>query len=64
MGLVDFVDRISQLAPAPVLETVNRPVAGLDDGPVAVDHCRHLLALVRMDQKNDFIMTHYCLPVD
>jgi hypothetical protein len=31
---------------------------GLDQALVAVEHAGHLLALVRMDQEHDFIMTH------
>jgi hypothetical protein len=31
----------------------------LDRVAVALDHARYLLALVRMDHKYDFVMTHY-----
>jgi hypothetical protein len=35
------------------------PATGaLDQRAVAVDHGRHLLALVRMDQEYDLVMSH------
>ena len=58
MGLVDFLDRVSQLTATPVFQTMKSTALGSNDGAVALDHAGHLLALVRMDDKNDFVMTH------
>src|SRR5690606_23272786 len=58
VGLDQVLDRIGQLAAAPVLETVDLAVAVLDQRLVTLDHRRHLLALVRMDQEHDFVMAH------
>src|SRR5690606_34138142 len=62
--LDQVVDRIGELAAAPVLETVDLAIAALDQRLVALDHGRHLLALVRMDQEHDFVMTHVFFLVD
>src|SRR5690606_2049993 len=56
--LVDLVDGIGELAPAPVFQPVDLAVAALDERAVALDHGGHLLALVRMDQEHDFVVTH------
>ena len=56
--LGQVLDRVSQLAAAPVFQAVNLAAVGLDQRLVALDHRRHLFALVRVDQKHDFIMTH------
>src|SRR5690606_21606913 len=58
VGLDQVLDRIGQLAAAPVLEPVDLAFAVLDQRLVTLDHRRHLLALVRMDQEHDFVMTH------
>src|SRR5690606_18287518 len=55
---------IGELAAAPILEAVDLAVATLDQRLVALDHGRHLLALVRMDQEHDFVMTHCGFLVD
>src|SRR3546814_21005564 len=57
VGLDQVVDRIGQLAATPVLETVDLALAALDQRLVALDHGGHLLALVRMAQEHDFVMT-------
>src|SRR3546814_2182240 len=64
VGLDQVVDRIGQLAATPVLETVDLALAALDQRLVALDHGGHLLALVRMDQEHDFVMTHVVFLVD
>src|SRR3970282_2096356 len=56
--------RVRQLTAAPVLETVDLALARLDQRLVALDHGRNLLALVRMDQEHDFVMTHWYFLVD
>ena len=64
VGLDQVLDRVRQLAAAPVLETVDLALAALDQALVALDHGRHLLALVRVDQEHDFVMTHGVFLVD
>ena len=56
--LVDLGDRIGELPPAPVLETVNPAVAAGDRRAIPLDHGGHLLALVGMHDEYDFVMTH------
>src|SRR5690606_32962459 len=58
MGLDQVVDRIRQLAAAPVLEAVDLAFGPFDQGLVALDHGRHLFTLVRMDQEHDLVVTH------
>src|SRR3546814_15847452 len=64
VGLDQVVDRIGQLAATPVLETVDLALAAFDQRLVALYHGGHLLALVRMDQEHDFVMTHVAVLVD
>src|SRR5690606_31810238 len=64
MRLDQVVDRIGELAAAPVLEAVDLALAAFDQRLVALDHGRHLLALVRMDQEHDFVMSHVFSLVD
>ena len=47
VGLVDLLDRVSQLAAAPVFQTMEPPLAVTMDGAIALDHAGHLFALVR-----------------
>ena len=58
MRLVHLGDGEGHLTPAPVLEAVDRTLAGGDGAAVALDHCGHLLALIGMDDEYDFVMTH------
>ena len=58
MGLRDLVDRIGELAAAPVLEAMNSTAAGGDDALVAFDHRGHLLALIGVHEEDDFVMSH------
>ena len=62
VGLVDLGDRERELATAPVFEAMDRAAARGDHAAVALDHGRDLLALVRVDQEHDFVMTHVCAP--
>ena len=64
VGLVDLVDRIGQLPPAPVLQPVNLAAILLDHRAIAIHHRLNLIALVGMDHEYDFIMTHVGLPTD
>src|SRR5689334_22124604 len=58
MRFGELLDHVGHLAPTPVFHTVNNAAAAGDDALVALDHRRDLLALVRMDDKYDFVMTH------
>ncbi len=59
--LVNLVDGMGQLAATPVFGAMDRTAGTGDHALVAFDHGRHLLALVRMDQEYDFVMSH-CRP--
>jgi hypothetical protein len=56
--LVQLLDLIRELATTPVLETMNYAAVRGNERFVALDHRRDLFTLVRMDDKNDFIMAH------
>src|SRR5476649_2901448 len=58
MRLVHLGDGKSHLAPAPVFEAVDRTLADGDGAAIALDHRRHLLALIGMDDKYYFVMSH------
>ena len=61
MRLVNLVDGMGQLAATPVFGAVDRTAGTGNHALVAFDHGRHLLALVRVDQEYDFVMSH-CRP--
>ena len=56
--LRELLDHVGQLAAAPVLDAVHLATGSGDEALVALQHGRNLLALIRMDQQNDFIVTH------
>src|SRR6185503_19503142 len=56
--LVHLGDRVGELPAAPVLEAMHGAVALGDQALVALDHLRDLLALVGMNDENDFVMPH------
>ena len=58
VGFGQLVDHVSQLTAAPIFNTVNGTTTRGDHAFVTLEHGRHLLALIRMDQQNDFVMTH------
>ncbi|OIQ67348.1 hypothetical protein GALL_510720 [mine drainage metagenome] len=58
MCLMNLLDRISHLATTPVFQTVDLAVVAGDLVAVTLDHRGHLLALIRVYDKHDFIMTH------
>ena len=58
MGFGKLLDGIGKLTAAPVFQAVNLAAVGFDGRTVTVDHRGHLLALVRVDQEHNFIMTH------
>jgi len=59
MCLVNFLDRVSQLAASPVFQTVDLAAFGSDQRAITLDHRGHLLALIGMHNKHDFVMSHY-----
>ena len=56
-------NRIGELTAAPVFQTVDATLLLFNKAAITFQHGRNLLALVRMNQKTDFIMTHCKLPV-
>ena len=58
VGLVDFLDRIGELPPSPVLQPVNPAARAGHHRAIPVDHRGHLLALIGMHDEYDFVMTH------
>ncbi|MNT76782.1 hypothetical protein D3C72_2158290 [compost metagenome] len=58
MSLGQLLDHVSHLATAPVFHAVNVAVLRGHELLVALDHGRHLFALVRVDDEDDFVMTH------
>src|SRR5690349_54224 len=56
--LVNLGEREGELAAAPVLEPVYLAVLGAHRRAVAVDHRRDLLALVRVNDETNFVMSH------
>ena len=56
--LDEFLDRIGQLTTTPVFQAMNLAALGGDERLVSLDHGGHLLALVRMNNENDFVITH------
>src|SRR5207248_5099296 len=60
--LVHLGERIGELAPTPVLQTVHAAAAGGNHALIALDHRGHLLALIRMHQEYDLVMPHSCAP--
>ena len=58
MGLGKLVDHVDQLAPTPVFDPMDLAAAGGDHGLVALQHGWNLLALIRVDHENYFVMTH------
>src|SRR5260363_244483 len=58
MRFHEFLDGISQLAASPVFNPVHAPVVRNHRGFIPLDHRANLLTLVRMHNKDDFIMAH------
>ena len=58
VGFVQLGNGKCQLTTAPVFQAVNRTVATLNQGTVTFQHGRNLLALVRMNQKTYFVVSH------
>lgn len=58
MRLVNFLNQIGKLAAPPVLESMNLAISRGNHAAVSLDHRRDLLALVRMNNENNFVMSH------
>ena len=58
MRLGELVDQVGQLAAAPIFHAVHFAAAGGDHALVALQHGWNLFALIRVDQQDDFVMTH------
>jgi len=64
MRLVNLVDRMGELTPAPVFFAVHGTAGAFDHAPITLQHRGNLLALVRMDQKHDFVVSQFGLLSD
>ena len=53
-------DGMCQLTTTPVFQAMDLAAAHGRHGAVALDHGRDLFALIRMNQKHDFVMSHCC----
>jgi hypothetical protein len=54
--LEHLLDRIGELAAAPILDAMDLAVAGGDGVAVSLDHRGHLLALIGMHDENDLVV--------
>src|SRR5690606_41733660 len=61
VSFVDLFGRVSQLPASPIFQTVNLAAVFFDQLGVTLNHRVNLLALVRVNQKYDFVMTHFVL---
>src|SRR3954469_5719486 len=58
VGFVHLLDLKGELAPAPVFQPMDTAVAAGHHALVALDHRGHLLALIGMDDKYNFVVSH------
>ena len=58
MRLVHLGDRVGQLAPSPIFKPVDTAALPGDHRAIPLDHPGHLLALVRVNNKDDFVVMH------
>ncbi|MNJ69939.1 hypothetical protein D3C77_663490 [compost metagenome] len=58
VSLDELLDRVGQLTATPVFQAVNRAALARDQRLVAFDHGGHLLALVGVNNKHYFVVTH------
>jgi len=54
VGFGQLLDQVSQLTAAPIFDAMHFATASGDHGFVAFQHGRDLLALIRMDQQDDW----------
>ena len=62
MGFMDFIDRVSQLATAPVFTAMDSTTGVGDNFRITFGHPANLVRLVRMHHEYDFVMAHLTLP--
>ena len=60
--LMNLGDWVGQLTATPVLGAMHCTTGIGNHALIALYHGRNLFALVRMDQKHDFVMSH-CIPL-
>ena len=58
VGFGKLLDQVHQLATAPIFHTMHSSAAGGNHAFVAFQHGWDLLALIRVDQQDDLVMTH------
>src|SRR5690606_22788542 len=58
VSFMQLLDWVSQLTTTPIFQTVNRTTRFFDRACVTLDHAWYLLTLIRVNHKNDFVMTH------
>ena len=56
--LVNLLDREFELTPTPVFLAMYRSAGTGNHAAITLDHRGHLLTLVRVDQKHNFVMLH------
>jgi len=57
MGLMDLINGMGELAASPVFFAMDLAFGAFNHAPVAFHHGGDLLALVRMDQKHDLVVS-------
>ena len=62
VGLVDLVDRMGELPSTPVFLAMDNAFSALDHASIALQHGGDVFALVRVDQKHDFVVSQLRLP--
>jgi hypothetical protein len=64
VSLVDLVDGVSELSPTPIFFSMDPSLGSLNHGSITLHHGGDILALVRMDQKHNFIVSQLRLLSD
>src|SRR5215470_2706678 len=57
MRLVNFGDRVRELAAPPIFLAMDLALGAFDEAAIPLEHRGHLLTLVRVDQKHDFVVS-------
>ena len=58
MRFMNFLNQIGKLTAPPIFHAMNLAIFRGYNAAVAFDHCRYLFTLIRMNNKNDFVMSH------
>jgi hypothetical protein len=58
------LNQIGELAASPVFQAMNLPILGGYHATVPLNHRGHLLALIGVNNENDFVMSHASLLMD